>query len=69
MNTLTTSFVARLRKRDEAAWFELWEVFGPVLRAQLSKWGQGRIGVETVRGRAKDAPAHPALRLTDQTIL
>ena len=42
MNTLTTSFVKRLRDRDETAWFELWQVFGPVLRAQLSKWGKGR---------------------------
>ena len=41
MHTLTTSFVRRLRDRDETAWFELWEVFGPVLRAQLSKWGRG----------------------------
>ncbi len=57
MNTLTTSFVARLRKRDETAWFELWEVFGPVLRAQLSKWGQGRIGVETVRDLTQETLA------------
>lgn len=49
MNTLTTSFVKRLRNREEAAWFELWETFGPVLRAQLTKWGKGQIGVETVR--------------------
>ena len=57
MNTLTTSFVRRLRERDEAAWFELWEVFGPVLRAQLSKWGQGRIGAETVRDLTQETLA------------
>lgn len=57
MNTLTTSFVARLRNRDEAAWFELWEIFGPVLRAQLSKWGRGRIGVETVRDLTQETLA------------
>ena len=57
MNTLTTSFVRRLRDRDEAAWFELWEVFGPVLRAQLSKWGKGRIGVETVRDLTQETLA------------
>ena len=57
MNTLTTSFVARLRNRDEAAWFELWEIFGPVLRAQLSKWGKGRIGVETVRDLTQETLA------------
>jgi RNA polymerase sigma-70 factor (ECF subfamily) len=57
MNTLTTSFVKRLRDRDEGAWFELWQVFGPVLRAQLSKWGKGRIGVETVRDLTQETLA------------
>lgn len=56
-NTLTTSFVKRLRERDEAAWFELWAVFGPVLRAQLSKWGKGRIGAETVRDLTQETLA------------
>ncbi|MDP7029685.1 MAG: sigma-70 family RNA polymerase sigma factor [Phycisphaerales bacterium] len=49
MHQLTTSFVRRLRDRDDAAWFELWQVFGPVLRGQLMKWGNGRVGFETVR--------------------
>jgi len=57
MSTLTTSFIRRLRDHDEAAWFELWEVFGPVLRAQLSKWGKGRIGVETVRDLTQETLA------------
>jgi RNA polymerase sigma factor (sigma-70 family) len=57
MNTLTTSFVRRLRQRDEAAWFELWEIFGPVIRAQLTKWGKGRIGVETVRDLTQETLA------------
>ena len=57
MNTLTTSFVSRLRDRDETAWFELWQVFGPVLRAQLTKWGKGRIGVETVRDLTQETLA------------
>jgi RNA polymerase sigma factor (sigma-70 family) len=57
MNTLTTSFIRRLRAHDESAWFELWEVFGPVLRAQLSKWGKGRIGVETVRDLTQETLA------------
>ncbi|MBT8487118.1 MAG: sigma-70 family RNA polymerase sigma factor [Phycisphaerales bacterium] len=57
MNTLTTSFVRRLRERDESAWFELWEIFGPVLRAQLTKWGRGRIGVETVRDLTQETLA------------
>ena len=57
MNTLTTSFVQRLRDRDETAWFELWEIFGPVLRNQLAKWGKGRIGVETVRDLTQETLA------------
>jgi len=57
LNALTTSFVKRLRDRDESAWFELWEVFGPVLRAQLAKWGKGRIGVETVRDLTQETLA------------
>ena len=57
MNTLTTSFIRRLRDHDEAAWFELWEIFGPVLRAQLAKWGRGRIGAETVRDLTQETLA------------
>ncbi|MCP3859314.1 MAG: hypothetical protein GY704_06650, partial [Phycisphaeraceae bacterium] len=48
MNPMTTSFIARLRDRDDAAWFELWTVFGPVIRAQLTKWGRGAVGMATV---------------------
>jgi RNA polymerase sigma factor (sigma-70 family) len=54
---VTTGFIARLRANDEAAWFELWEVFGPVTRAQLTKWGRGRIGVETVRDLSQETLA------------
>ena len=57
MSTLTTSFVKRLRARDESAWFELWEIFGPVLRAQLTKWGRGRVGAETVRDLTQETLA------------
>lgn len=51
---LTTSFVSRLRARDPVAWFELWETFGPVLRAQLARWGRGRIGPETVQDLSQE---------------
>ncbi|MBN4052775.1 sigma-70 family RNA polymerase sigma factor [Roseiflexus sp. AH-315-K22] len=54
---MTTSFIARLRANDESAWFELWEMFGPVVRAQLSKWGGGRIGHETVRDLSQETLA------------
>lgn len=57
LNSLTTSFIGRLRSNDQAAWFELWETFGPVLRAQLTKWGKGRIGAETVRDLSQETLA------------
>ncbi|RMH26683.1 MAG: sigma-70 family RNA polymerase sigma factor [Planctomycetota bacterium] len=57
LNTLTTGFVQRLKDRDETAWFELWDTFGPVLRAQLTRWGKGRIGPETVRDLSQETLA------------
>lgn len=57
LNNLTTTFVNRLRSKDPAAWYELWETFGPVLRAQLMKWGKGRVGVETVRDLSQETLA------------
>lgn len=56
-SSLTTRFVGRLRARDPEAWFELWETFGPVLRSQLSKWGGGRIGPETVQDLSQETLA------------
>lgn len=57
INSPSTKFVGRLRANDQAAWFELWETFGPVLRAQLTKWGRGRIGAETVRDLSQETLA------------
>lgn len=54
---LTTGFLARLRARNPEAWFELWETFGPILRVQLSRWGRGRIGVETVQDLSQETMA------------
>ncbi|MEL6428374.1 MAG: sigma-70 family RNA polymerase sigma factor [Planctomycetota bacterium] len=54
---VSTHFIGRLRARDSAAWFELWEIFGPVLRAQLSRWGRGRIGAETVQDLSQETMA------------
>jgi len=54
LHDLTTGFIGRLRSRDGDAWFELWEIFGPVLRAQLARWGRGRIGFETVQDLSQD---------------
>lgn len=53
----TTNFIGRLRANDQAAWFDLWETFGPVVRAQLLKWGKGRIGAETVRDLSQETLA------------
>lgn len=57
LTNVTTGFIARLRTNDQTAWFELWETFGPVLRAQLTKWGKGQIGVETVRDLSQETLA------------
>ncbi|MBM4109653.1 MAG: sigma-70 family RNA polymerase sigma factor [Phycisphaerae bacterium] len=57
LTQLTTSFISRLRSNDQAAWYELWETFGPVVRAQLTKWGRGRIGSETVRDLSQETLA------------
>src|SRR6185369_11611811 len=57
LHQLTTSFIARLRSQDQAAWFDLWETFGPVLRVQLAKWGKGRIGPETVQDLSQETLA------------
>ncbi len=57
MNSITTGFIRRLRARDEAAWFELWEIFGPVIRGQLFKWGRGQIRTETIRDLTQETLA------------
>lgn len=54
---MTTNFIRRLRSNDQAAWYELWETFGPVVRAQLTRWGKGRIGAETVRDLSQETLA------------
>ena len=57
LNDVSTGFVGRLRARDPQAWFELWEIFGPILRSQLRKWGRGRIGAETVQDLSQETLA------------
>jgi RNA polymerase sigma factor (sigma-70 family) len=57
MNSITTSFIRRLRARDEAAWFELWEIFGPVIRGQLFKWSRGQVRTETIRDLTQETLA------------
>lgn len=55
--SLSTRFIGRLKARDPDAWFELWEIFGPVLQATLRRWGRGRFGPETVRDLSQDTLA------------
>jgi RNA polymerase sigma factor (sigma-70 family) len=57
LSDLTTGFIGRLRGRDPAAWFELWETFGPILRQQLGKWGHGRLGNETIQDLSQETLA------------
>ena len=57
LSQYSTGFIGRLRDKDPAAWYDLWETFGPVLRAQLTKWGRGRIGAETVRDLSQETMA------------
>ncbi|HTE06040.1 MAG TPA: sigma factor, partial [Planctomycetota bacterium] len=57
LSDLTTGFIGRLRARDPAAWFELWETFGPILRGQLGKWGGGRLGAETIQDLSQETLA------------
>ena len=60
LHPITTTFIDRLRNREEAAWFELWEVFGPVIRAHFAKWGRGSIGAETARDLTQETLAQLA---------
>jgi len=57
LSNLTTNFIARLKNNDQAAWFELWQTFGPVVRSQLLKWGKGRIGSQTVQDLSQETLA------------
>lgn len=57
LHPITTTFIDRLRNREEAAWFELWEIFGPVIRAHFAKWGRGAIGAETARDLTQETLA------------
>ena len=57
MHPVDTSFLRRLRAHDQQAWFELWEAFGPVIRGTLARWGNGRLGEETLRDLTQDTLA------------
>ena len=49
MRTVDTEFLRRLRGGDDAAWFELWDVFGPALERMVEKFGHRCFTPETIR--------------------
>lgn len=57
LTPVNMDFIGRLRANDQSAWFEVWETFGPVVRSQLSKWGKGRIGSQTVQDLSQETLA------------
>jgi RNA polymerase sigma factor (sigma-70 family) len=44
-----TEFLRRLRGGDDAAWFELWDVFGPALERMVERFGRRCFTPETIR--------------------
>ncbi len=44
-----SAFLDRLRRRDDRAWTELWEVFGPVLERMVTRFARRCFTPETVR--------------------
>jgi RNA polymerase sigma factor (sigma-70 family) len=57
VQSLSSRFIDRLKARDPEAWFELWQIFGPVLQGTIRRWGRGIIGAETVRDVSQETLA------------
>ena len=49
METVDTQFLRRLKKGDDDAWFELWEVFGPALERMVERFARRCFTPDTVR--------------------
>jgi RNA polymerase sigma factor (sigma-70 family) len=49
VQTLDTEFLRRLRSGDDAAWFELWEIFGPALERMVERFSKRCFTPDTVR--------------------
>jgi RNA polymerase sigma factor (sigma-70 family) len=60
METIDTGFLRRLKNREEDAWFELWEVFGPALERMVDRFARRCFTPETVR----DVSQETLLRLS-----
>jgi RNA polymerase sigma factor (sigma-70 family) len=49
VRTVDTQFLRRLKRGDDAAWFELWEIFGPALERMVERFAHRCFTPETVR--------------------
>jgi RNA polymerase sigma factor (sigma-70 family) len=59
---VNTEFLGRLKRRDDDAWFELWEVFGPALERMVERFARRCFSPDTVR----DISQETLLRLSNE---
>ncbi len=62
MRNVNTEFLNRLKSRDDEAWFELWEVFGPALERMVERFARRCFSPDTVR----DVSQETLLRLSKE---
>ena len=62
MRNVNTEFLRRLKNRDDDAWFELWEVFGPALERMVERFARRCFSPDTVR----DVSQETLLRLAKE---
>lgn len=62
MKNVNTEFLGRLKSRDDDAWFELWEVFGPALERMVERFARRCFSPDTVR----DVSQETLLRLSKE---
>jgi RNA polymerase sigma factor (sigma-70 family) len=60
LKQVNTEFLKRLKSRDDDAWFELWEVFGPALERMVERFAKRCFSPDTVR----DVSQETLLRLS-----
>jgi len=62
VKNVNTEFLRRLKSRDDDAWFELWEVFGPALERMVERFARRCFSPDTVR----DVSQETLLRLAKE---
>lgn len=62
MKNVNTEFLGRLKRQDDDAWFELWEVFGPALERMVERFARRCFSPDTVR----DVSQETLLRLAKE---